>query len=526
MEDPLMMIQQREMERRQKLLQNPVKLKEIHRLLQQDKKIKEDSSNKKKKKSKKKRSHSDDSEDDLDSQLAKKYKQLLGDKDDKSGSMNIDKLLNEKYEKLSSELDKIKKSKKKDKKKKSKKRKDGGSSDSDSSDSDDDESKRRAAKGRERPDESRNRPFHRPPDRRFRNNSPQWNRFNRRSPIRNDRFGNNFRYNNKTRPDRFDDRRNRDVRRRSNSPRNLNRDRRSPPARFNDRDRYARQRSRSPVREKRNIHPRRSQSASPDRYKNRRQDRDNSRNRSNRANERNRSKSRSISQKRNQKRHSRSRSRSLSNDRRSKNSRPTLSQRSASKSPKKSFRNKSPKDEKHETERAIRGPALPPNHSKKSDRSSSSSSGSSSDSDSGSDHKREPPKNFGLVTAGGEKIKLDRNNQDKYKPVAVQKKVTATYVPPQPRKKLTEEEKDERLREMEQNAKWHEKEQHFSRRRNEERAKQESDEEKTREFDRNYIHKEMHKALNNQDTVEARLKSNKNNIQRMSSSMHSHFAKK
>lgn len=79
---------------------------------------------------------------------------------------------------------------------------------------------------------------------------------------------------------------------------------------------------------------------------------------------------------------------------------------------------------------------------------------------------------------------------------------------------------------MQKNAEWHDTEQHISRKRNEERARRDTEQEKHLEFDRNYIHKEMHKALTNQDSVEARLKSNKNNIQRMSSSMSSHFAKK
>lgn len=39
MEDPLMAIKQKEMEARRKILENPVKLKELHRLLKQEKVI-------------------------------------------------------------------------------------------------------------------------------------------------------------------------------------------------------------------------------------------------------------------------------------------------------------------------------------------------------------------------------------------------------------------------------------------------------------------------------------------------------
>lgn len=53
MEDPLMAIKQKEIESRQKILENPVKLKELHRLLKNDKSIKEKKGKKKDKKEKK-----------------------------------------------------------------------------------------------------------------------------------------------------------------------------------------------------------------------------------------------------------------------------------------------------------------------------------------------------------------------------------------------------------------------------------------------------------------------------------------
>ena len=53
MEDPLMAIKQKEIESRQKILENPVKLKELHRLLKSDKSIKDRKGKKKDKKEKK-----------------------------------------------------------------------------------------------------------------------------------------------------------------------------------------------------------------------------------------------------------------------------------------------------------------------------------------------------------------------------------------------------------------------------------------------------------------------------------------
>ncbi|XP_053695470.1 pre-mRNA-splicing factor CWC25 homolog [Sabethes cyaneus] len=135
MEDPLMAIKQKEVESRQKILENPVKLKELHRLLKSDRSIHErkDKNKKLKKKSKKKeRKSSSDSESDsgnerqdLDKILAEKYKKIKSKEGDKIG---LDKLLNMKYQKLSKELNKLAKPKKH--------RKNSSSSESNTSDSD------------------------------------------------------------------------------------------------------------------------------------------------------------------------------------------------------------------------------------------------------------------------------------------------------------------------------------------------------------------------------------------------------
>ncbi|EAA10085.4 AGAP008760-PA [Anopheles gambiae str. PEST] len=126
MEDPLMLIKQREMESRQKILQNPVKLKELHRLLKGDRSLKQSEGKKNKKKDKKKdgkkskKSHKkkskkskrrsdssasgsdSDGSADLDKLLAEKYKKVAGEGQE---GVSIDKLLTMKYDKLTKELD-------------------------------------------------------------------------------------------------------------------------------------------------------------------------------------------------------------------------------------------------------------------------------------------------------------------------------------------------------------------------------------------------------------------------------------
>lgn len=118
MEDPLMLIKQREMESRRKILENPVKLKELHRILKTDEKLRKVSKKSKKpkksKKSKKKHkknksgsSFGSNSDTDLDSKLAKKLKGGLLIKDEVSSmGLNLNKLLDSKFEKISQELDK------------------------------------------------------------------------------------------------------------------------------------------------------------------------------------------------------------------------------------------------------------------------------------------------------------------------------------------------------------------------------------------------------------------------------------
>uniref|UniRef100_A0A1A9UL26 CBF1-interacting co-repressor CIR N-terminal domain-containing protein n=1 Tax=Glossina austeni TaxID=7395 RepID=A0A1A9UL26_GLOAU len=103
MEDPLMLIKQRELESRRKILENPVKLKELHKMLKGDNNLQKVSKkSKKSKKAKRKKSkHADaDSDSDLDNKLAKKLRNGLLGKDN-----DLTKLLDSKFETISKELD-------------------------------------------------------------------------------------------------------------------------------------------------------------------------------------------------------------------------------------------------------------------------------------------------------------------------------------------------------------------------------------------------------------------------------------
>lgn len=138
-------------------------------------------------------------------------------------------------------------------------------------------------------------------------------------------------------------------------------------------------------------------------------------------------------------------------------------------------------------------------------------------------------RSYGLVTADGKKIELKgtHENSGRKSPArtSVSDKKPTTYVPP-PKKALTDEEKARRLSEMQENVKWAVEERTKSFMRNQEEAKREAEKQAADKFDKDYMHKELHKAFHNQDSVEARIKSKVNSIQRTSNSMNSNFTKR
>lgn len=536
MDDPLMLIRQREMEKRKKLLENPVKLKEIHRLLRGDKDLEIGSASRKRskheKKSKKSKSDrklaSDDSDVDLDSLLVKKYKEIKSDFGDKfkDGEKNsLDKLLNEKYKKLSSELDKMKnlnKSSKKSKKSTKETKRDRSAS-SDNSGRDERKNKRDRKRSPEE-DGRRSR------DRRFVQENTSRNRnANRDRSLSRSRDTKRI-YNNTRRPtpDKYRSHR-------------VERPKIRPRSRSIDRNRHRRSRSGSQNRNKPPNKPRprskdrRSRSRSPYRARSRSVNRireTHTPSPRGKKNTKNRSKSRTPSKTRKYSSNSnavRDRKRSRSNSRSKKV--PAASGVVRTKS------NSVSKEKEMPNSRPIYTVAKPPTRSTSLSSTSSSSSSSDSSSSSPTDESEAEVKrrlavsrSFGLVTADGKKIELKGTHEKKHERkspshTSVSDKISTSYVAPL-KKTLTDEEKAQRLREMQENVKWAVEERTKNFRRNQEEAKREAEQQAADKFDKNYMHKELHKAFHNQDSVEARIKSKVNTIQRSSHSMNSNFTKR
>uniref|UniRef100_A0A182QNA6 CBF1-interacting co-repressor CIR N-terminal domain-containing protein n=1 Tax=Anopheles farauti TaxID=69004 RepID=A0A182QNA6_9DIPT len=459
MEDPLMLIKQKEMESRQKILQNPVKLKELHRLLKgdqslrerrsseskkgkkKDKKSKKSKKSHKKKKSKGKR-HSSSSESgsdsegsaDLDKLLAEKYKKVAGEHQE---GVNIDRLLTMKYEKLSKELDMIGST---DTKKK-KQRRDRSSSASEVSD---------GCYHRERK-----------------------------------RGGNH--------PERREDRKRDDRERRSKERDRTSHKERPKEVKKSRRDYSVRNRSRSRSAERqRNKSPKRTTNRSP------------------------------IGSRSSKERHVRGRSHSRSVERathaRDNAKRRSRSRSAPRKSPLQTDRNK-------RSAKTHRTPV-----------SSSSTSDSDADTpqpqrqlDSDEERRMRKVRNFGLVTAAGEKIETraqpDVRLYKREEIRAEQSKQKPTWNKPTERKRpLTEQELEEKRLAMMSNAQWREKERESNVKRydaedHREESKQSGD------YDKEFLTKQFKRAVAS-ETVESRIRSNRNNIQRSNGAMDRNFVKR
>ncbi|XP_050077292.1 pre-mRNA-splicing factor CWC25 homolog [Anopheles maculipalpis] len=484
MEDPLMLIKQKEMESRQKILQNPVKLKELHRLLKGDqslkgsaeerkadrkkeKKSKKSKKSQKKKKRSKKRGDSSESEGsdsegsaDLDKLLAEKYKKVAGERQE---GVSIDKLLRMQFDKLSQDLEAMGSSG--GSKRKKQRRGRSGSSDSSKSE------RRGSAKRRDNRQEKR--------DDRVEKNRERGRNREKDSRSRDVRKGKRE-FSDGSTPDRKLDRRDR------------------------SRERY---RNKSPVRTS-NRSPVRKVYPSKDKHI------------------RGRSRSRSAEKKKvkDSKRQSRSRSRSVGRKKVKESKR-----RSRSRSPRK--RSYTPTNQKLSTK------------SQKAQSSSSSSSDSNSDpseqptqsrhqftGDSDDERRIKKIRNFGLVTASGEKLDTSSSRpevrlykRDEIK--AEQSKKRTTWTKPTEKKKpLSERELEEQRLAMMSNAQWREKERESNVKR------YESDDHReeatvSREYDKEFLTKQFKRAAAS-ETVESRIRSNRNNIQRSNGAMDRNFVKR
>ncbi|EDW77579.2 uncharacterized protein Dwil_GK24577 [Drosophila willistoni] len=436
LEDPLMLIKQREMESRRKLLENPLKLKEIHRILkaEQDSKTKALKKSKKSKKSK----DSDNSDDDLDRKLARQVKKLKGG--DGSNDLNLDKLLDAKYRTISKQLDIASKPKKNKKKHRS-----------DSSDSDSDEEKRYKKRGRPGNDS----PLREGDRRRGRDRSSSNEREHRSR--QKDVERKNKRYHSRDR-----------IQRRSRSPSNRREQRnqrrsRSPSPRREQRN-QRKSRSPSPRREQRNQ--RRSRSPSP------------------RREQRNRRKSNSPSLRRQEKPY---KSRNAQKDQRRSKSRTPQRDRRRNKSP-------SPRRDRR------RSKSFSPRRDRRRSKSNSNSNQTSKQA-----QRTSPRRDQNVRPFNAQPTTQDR---------------------PQAKPKMAEADREARLREMMDNASWREADRTQSVQKHRDAYAREEAQHQQRDFDKDFINKEVKKAIANQNSISDRIRSNLNNIQRSSGAMDKNFARK
>lgn len=93
------------------------------------------------------------------------------------------------------------------------------------------------------------------------------------------------------------------------------------------------------------------------------------------------------------------------------------------------------------------------------------------------------------------------------------------------RKPLTEEEIEKARQEMARNAEWREKDRETRVRKQRESAEKEASE-ISRQFDKDFMTKQIRKAQDQTESLQSRIKSNINNIQRSGLSMNSNFAKR
>lgn len=147
--------------------------------------------------------------------------------------------------------------------------------------------------------------------------------------------------------------------------------------------------------------------------------------------------------------------------------------------------------------------------------------------DSDDERRARKPKSFGLVTASGEKISLERKEEvRRYTKEELKVSRDAPKKHEIKRKKpLTEEEMEAMRTEMMKNADWREKDREKTVKKH--RALEEEEKSKhQKDFDKDFLNKHMKKAQDQVQSVATRIKSNLNNIQRTSRTMDSNFVRR
>lgn len=146
------------------------------------------------------------------------------------------------------------------------------------------------------------------------------------------------------------------------------------------------------------------------------------------------------------------------------------------------------------------------------------------DTNSDSDDTPPPKKNWGLVTHDGKQLPLHKNPQENEpkKSHVPDKPIVDTADDRKNKRKLTEKEKEEKRKEMMQDAQWRDRE----RAKNVKKYREnDSKEASKQDYNPEFIHKELLKA-SNASSVESRIKSNVNNIQRSAGYMDKNFSRR
>lgn len=133
----------------------------------------------------------------------------------------------------------------------------------------------------------------------------------------------------------------------------------------------------------------------------------------------------------------------------------------------------------------------------------------------------DPTKNYGLVNAAGERLALQKTDHSANKKVLPKGKIEEKKWVKQKQTRLTEDEKEQRRKEMMENAEWKQKN----------RPKLKSIDQEEKELLKNYkddpvFLKKYLLKHNESSSVESRIKSNMNNVQRRKGDMDSHFARR
>jgi hypothetical protein len=139
---------------------------------------------------------------------------------------------------------------------------------------------------------------------------------------------------------------------------------------------------------------------------------------------------------------------------------------------------------------------------------------------------------YGLLTASGEKISIKHDSSNSVKRYTKEelkqssaRSVTSIKKEIPKKLKLSEEELERKRMEMMDNAAWREKDRKQHVKKYYEKEEMEKIEHE-KEFDKDFMSRNIKHAQNNVQSLESRIRSNLNNIQRNDRSMNDNFARK